>query len=313
MNRIHRFVIALLFTAASSLAFADYSSIIAFGDSLSDNGNAYRISGGLIPPSPPYFDGRVSNGPVAVEYMAEALRPGMTLVDYAVAGAKTGAAGGSDSAIGLNGTGLPAQVDMFADALAGAPADASALFMVWGGPNDYLQPGLTPPQSVENIGGVISELYGLGARDFFVPNMPDLGRIPRFVGDAQLSADMSQISKTFNDLLAREILDLDSTLVDARLIPFDTYGFFADALDDPAAFGFSDVTQACVASPRCLADPALQATTLFWDFEHPNTLGHAFLGQAFAQVAVVPEPASVLMFVAGLGVIGLRRRRRSAA
>ncbi len=312
MNRIYRFVVALLFTAASSMAVAGYSSIVAFGDSLSDNGNLFRITGHLFPPSPPYFDGRFSNGPVAVEYMADAL--GLGLVDYAVAGAKTGPDDkGHDSFIGLDGTGIPAQVGIFANTLGSASADASALFMVWGGPNDYFEPGLTPDQSVVNIGGVISELYGLGARNFFVPNMPDLGHLPRSIGDPQVAAQLSLVSQTFNDLLALKILSLDVSLPDATLIPFDTYNFFADALDDPAAFGFSDVIHACLELPGCPADPALQATTLFWDESHPTTAGHALLGQAFAQVATVPEPASVLLFAAGLGVIGLQRRRRSAA
>ncbi|NEP43369.1 MAG: hypothetical protein F6K35_30750, partial [Okeania sp. SIO2H7] len=42
-----------------------FSDIYLFGDSFVDIGNAFSLSGGTIPPSPPYFEGRFSNGPGA--------------------------------------------------------------------------------------------------------------------------------------------------------------------------------------------------------------------------------------------------------
>ena len=53
-----------------------YSEMIVFGDSLSDTGNVHTASTaqGLIPdPPPPYFDGRLSNGPIWVDRLAERL------------------------------------------------------------------------------------------------------------------------------------------------------------------------------------------------------------------------------------------------
>ncbi|MGB5596154.1 MAG: SGNH/GDSL hydrolase family protein, partial [Crocosphaera sp.] len=46
--------------------------IFIFGDSLSDGGNFFNISGGF-PPEPFYIDGRFSNGPTWAEYLAEDL------------------------------------------------------------------------------------------------------------------------------------------------------------------------------------------------------------------------------------------------
>ncbi len=72
--------------ALTTLASAgDYAAIIVYGDSFSDNGNLF---GDLGIPAPPYWNGRYSNGPVAVENLAAALST--PLIDEAWGGATTG-------------------------------------------------------------------------------------------------------------------------------------------------------------------------------------------------------------------------------
>ena len=64
---------ALTLAASAALATAasaqSYGRLVVFGDSLSDNGNLYLASGGTQPPSPPYFQGRFSNGRVFTELL----------------------------------------------------------------------------------------------------------------------------------------------------------------------------------------------------------------------------------------------------
>ena len=60
------------------------------------------------------------------------------------------------------------------------PADPNALFFVWGGANDI---GINPSaptvgDAVNNLATIISTLYGIGARQFLVPNLPDLSLTP---------------------------------------------------------------------------------------------------------------------------------------
>src|ERR1051326_1783426 len=45
-----------------------FSHIVVFGDSLSDTGNYYQLSGGS--PAAPYAGGRFCNGPIWVEYLS---------------------------------------------------------------------------------------------------------------------------------------------------------------------------------------------------------------------------------------------------
>ncbi|MGF1481573.1 MAG: SGNH/GDSL hydrolase family protein [Cyanophyceae cyanobacterium] len=73
--------------------------IYFFGASTEDNGNEFNITDQRVPPSPPYFDGRFSNGPLWTEYLVEDLRPQTEVpfpvaphlnVNYAIGGAQTG-------------------------------------------------------------------------------------------------------------------------------------------------------------------------------------------------------------------------------
>ncbi len=67
--RIRQYVLLVIAAALlSSLALAGpLTYLVVYGDSLSDNGNLYGATG---QPPPPYWNGRVSNGPVAAEIMA---------------------------------------------------------------------------------------------------------------------------------------------------------------------------------------------------------------------------------------------------
>src|SRR5690349_25159216 len=91
-------VLSVLGVPASSWGAPLYSEMVVFGDSLSDTGNVHAASTaqGLIPdPPPPYFNGRLSNGPIWVDRLAERLgiaSPSPSLTggtNYAYAGAKT--------------------------------------------------------------------------------------------------------------------------------------------------------------------------------------------------------------------------------
>jgi len=66
----------------------DFKNIVVFGDSLSDQGNFYSMSGGQ--PPEPYFEGRYSDGPVWVEHLIKNLEIKGQLLNYAHGGAQTG-------------------------------------------------------------------------------------------------------------------------------------------------------------------------------------------------------------------------------
>lgn len=93
-----------LIAMPAKAGISSLSKLFSFGDSLADSGNSKSISQaaiGITFPPAPYFDGRYSNGPVAVEYLWQAFNPGDTSfknslspgnlgTNYAIGGATSG-------------------------------------------------------------------------------------------------------------------------------------------------------------------------------------------------------------------------------
>ena len=127
--------VRLALTAAALAAATSaqaYTQIVAFGDSLSDNGNLFDLMAqyNAATPASPYFDGRFSNGPVAVEVMAQQL--GLALDDRAYGGATTGTGNKTATPI-LDATGMTAQVRQYLGEKSNG-IDSEALYFVWGAP-----------------------------------------------------------------------------------------------------------------------------------------------------------------------------------
>ncbi len=294
--------IAAVVACAAACSFAGtISSIVVYGDSLSDNGNLFAATGSLQPPSPPYFQGRFSNGPVTVEQLAANL--GVPLVDFAFAGATTGIGntgdGGSPGAFGA--LGLPGMLTEFSQTKASLGPFTGGLFVVWGGPNDFISnpdPSAIGP-AITNLLTIIGGLEALGATDILVPGMPDLGLTPRFRAQgAVIAGGATALTDAFNATLR------------ANLPPgvtfFDSAALLRAVVANPGAFGFTDVTDACL-NPVTSTICANPNQFLFWDDLHPTTAADAIVAADFQ--AAVPEPSTMLLAFAGLGALLLVRRK----
>ncbi len=290
--------LALALLAFSSVAQASsYSSVFVFGDSLSDNGNLYNATG--QPASPPYYDGRFSNGPVTVEQLSAML--GVPLVDFAWGGATSGVGNEGDNGTptSFGSYNLPGMLAELAEAGPDlTPSNLqNSLVVVWGGANDYLTGGSTT-QGVEDIDYIVSTLEADGATHILVPGMPDLGLTPDYYG--YLPA--TEYALSFNAQLQAS-LPAGATYV-------DTFGLMHQIVNDPSAYGITNVTTPCLNGITACSDPSQY---LFWDGFHPTTTTDTILADDFYDAAATPEPSSILMLGTGLaGLAELLRRRRTA-
>jgi thermolabile hemolysin len=251
-----------------------FSRIFVFGDSLSDTGNFYRLSGGY--PPPPYFQGRFSNGLVWVEHLAHAL--GMEIAagdNYAVAGATTGL-------INYNGSAFPGLLGEIASftATRNAAEAEGALFVVWAGANDFfvaLQTGQAPAELIGNGVGhtvqAIQQLWQSGARHIMVANIPDLGLTP-FALEANIGAPVTQLSAAYNQVLESALDDLAAAGIPT--IRVDAFATLRTMVAQPAEFGFTNVTD------QLIIVGGNPDEFLFWNEVHPTTAGHAVFAEAAA-------------------------------
>jgi phospholipase/lecithinase/hemolysin len=318
--------------SASTAQAAGFSAEYVFGDSLSDVGNVYLATSGIEPASP-YVEGQFSNGPVWVQDLAGRLGlPALT----------PSLAGGSDYAFGGATTGFPStnnplvpnltqQVDTFFSGHASAPSDALYTFSI--GANDLfaiLKSGLTPQQAAAAALVVASEagdLAAAGAKDLVLFDVPDLGVTPQItaLGSPAASAAATALSAYFDEQVLIDLAPVEA----AGLTVFDlnTYALLDKAVQDPSAFGFSNVTDPCwtggftgsaTGGSLCSTLPAVQDTYLFWDDVHPTAAGQLLVSDAALRALglPVPEPstwAMLLVGFGGLGFAGYRARARAAA
>ena len=291
-------LVLLILVSFTTIASAGaYSSLVVYGDSLSDNGNLYAFDGGTYPP-PPYWMGRMSNGPVAVEDIAHNL--GLPLLDFAWIGATTGvgnlADGGTQTTLGTFG--LPGMLTQVAATKNSLPPGALAI--VWGGANDFLTDGFstaTAQVAVSDILSIVAQLQGVGVMHIVVPGLPDLGLTPDYYGNAGATA----LSLYFNALLQAGL--------PKGAVYFDSFGAMHAIVANPGAYGLTDVTDPCFNGVTVCSDPNQY---LFWDGFHPTAAGHEITAE-FIQHAVVPEPSTFLMLGSGIAAMGGLLRRRLAA
>jgi len=298
--------LAVALSTVPAVILADpFTSVVVYGDSLSDNGNLFAATGGTIP-GPPYFDGRRSNGPVAVEQLAATL--GVPLVDFAWIGATTGIGnygdGGTPTSFGAFG--LPGmQTELAGTAGLLGPFLSSGLFVVWGGANDFLAPSPLDSfpsgviaRGVSDVVGIAATLQGLGAQHILVPGMPDLGLTPFVQGLGPVTAaQYSAITDGFNALLLNGL--------PSGVHYFDTASLLRSMVADPAAYGFTNVTSPCLVGVTVCANPD---EYLFWDDFHPTTATHAFVASGFAK-EVVPEPSTLVLLTTAFALCTISRKR----
>ena len=124
---------------ARDLSARPITNLFVFGDSLSDSGNLLAVTGNQRQ-SPPYFEGRFSDGPVWVESLAPLLD---LEIDFEINVtedplANDQAFGGAQSGFGSNSgapVGLLSQIENFA--AAGGGFEGNDLIVVRVGANDY--------------------------------------------------------------------------------------------------------------------------------------------------------------------------------
>ena len=317
--------LALGLAGASATQAQEFSAVISFGDSLSDAGQ-YGASFTTNPDD------------VWTQILAQAYGYTQTPsnyggLDYAYGGAPTSFTVSTvPFPLGCVPTSLPCksvaqQIGTYLyQPSTGGQADPNALYTYWAGANDLfnylgaasprvnpadptgplLPPLITGAQAQAFTGasaytavGELAALQAAGAQHIVVLNLPDIGLAPAFRGTAGQGSVTGLVfvyNTAFNNQLA--------TLADG-IIPINAYALVNEALADPAAFGFTNVTgTACnlaalpapsslYCGPAAYVSPNANETYLFADGVHPSGAAHALLARVV--IATIQAPGQVSM------------------
>ena len=268
----------LIFIMVVAAKFMDkthpITELYVFGDSLSDTGMVFRATGGMYPPNPTYYQGRYSNGRVWIEYLAESLHLSSKQTNnFAYGGATTGSVGNSYVPSLLN------QVQSFTQTHQKTNPDA--LYVLWAGANDYLQGVSSATVPVKNLTIAINSLTDVGAKKILVGNLPDLGQLP-VTRTSTNSVNLSALTQAHNQGLRRSLKILSQQHSDLEIVVLDANTLYRDAIANPAAFNFTNVTSPCLSGSSICSNPD---QFLFWDGIHPTAAAHRIIGEtAFSTI-----------------------------
>jgi 3-phytase len=262
-------------TVTAHAQCASYSKVYVFGDSYVDTGNLFIATDGAYPPSPPYYMGRNSNGPLWVEVMAEELglpNPAPNLAggtNYAWSGAETGP--------GLSDYGLPnvgMQIDSFLDAEHAFQGDELIVFDA--GYND-LYFGRGVEEVANNFEDHITKLAAAGGRSFLVATVTG-DRSPLVVETLDVKAFRKQLD-SLNHLLNQRLKKLAKNL-GVKIVVFDLDGAASTVLAHPKKYGLTNVTDGFLTGAGDVGNPD---EFFWWDDIHMTLVVQGIVGEEAAE------------------------------
>jgi phospholipase/lecithinase/hemolysin len=291
--------------AGPVLAGGQPQEVTVFGDSLSDPGNVFALTGAAahtpyaVIPSAPYTIGghHFSNGKTWIEQRpAQGVNAQSSGPAYKVSGVFTNyAVGGASARATTGGIDLGVQVQDYLDDFSGARPAATHVIFIGGNDIRAALEAFTPSDggaasfailgaAVYAVATNIQTLYFAGARRFVVVNGPDLGLVPavRLLGPAA-QAGATALSAGYNMGLAAAVTAL-SALPGINIVSVDLFGALNNMVANPGAYGLTNVTDMCITpGVKGNAECSNPKAYLFWDGIHPTSAGHAILADLIGE------------------------------
>ncbi|MBV6622959.1 MAG: SGNH/GDSL hydrolase family protein [Rivularia sp. (in: Bacteria)] len=279
-NQNHQSITNISFQSEVSSRTAlntQFTDFITFGDSLADVGNLYITtrSTNPTPPSPPYADGRFSNGELVPEIIAKEL--GLSASTPSLAGGDNYAFGTAETGSGFSDEGLPnvgEQIKAYLNIDAPAKGD---IFFITAGSNNFF-PDIdeeiipdniaTPASVLEGLTENITTLADAGAKNFIIPNIALLGSLP-YARNQGISDALNNASTEFNSLLDSKLDDLENELA-INIIELDVNSEIAQIQANPSAFGLTNVTETALNTETLNVVPNPNEY-FWWDEFHATT------------------------------------------
>lgn len=281
-----------LSSVVQSARAAVINDLFVFGDSYSDTGSFTQYSNG------PTAAGNLAKDLGIPLTTSQTASPGTNGVNFAQTAAKitVGPTPPNTHPLSIN-----QQVGQFANYVANNAVSfspASTLFFLEEGLNDATTPVATVVNAITNQ---VAQLYGLGARYIELTSLP-------------YNTGFNASAQAFNAPYAALVPMLQTAYPDATIALSDFGGFLDQVQANPAQYGLTNATDACVNGNQVCATPS---TYFFYYGGHPSAATSVIVGQDLYQEALalptataVPEPPTLALFGLALGSLALVPRRR---
>ncbi|MHA3102874.1 autotransporter domain-containing protein [Acinetobacter sp. ANC 3791] len=300
---------SLMWLGVTQAQATSFNNVVIFGDSLSDGGNI-ALSG-----SNPQARFTTNPGLTAAELVAEGVG---TTTSPSWLGGSNYAWGGAGVVNSLDPSipTLQQQLLQYLGSTSGT-ANPNTLYEVWGGANDIFgllgTSGITQAQLITGTTtaantelNLLSSLKQAGANYVVVYNLPNMGLTPSALeSGTTVAGALTQLAQLYNYNLSNGLDNLSASGL--NIVPVNVYGLLNEVVANPAAYGFSNVTnEACGVGSSSVAcgpagsgapytyAPGTNQSYLFADGVHPTTATHRLLAQAVLAELAAPGQMSLL-------------------
>lgn len=253
------------------------TTLVIFGDSLSDNGNYYRYSKHRIPAAHSYYQGRYSDGPIWVDELtqlvsAQSKCPARVL-DYAFGGA-TVLKNQSDH--------FTLRQEMDSYVLSHPKISPRDTMIIWIGANDYL----AEPEAKDKLVKAVFRQYQCdlkrliqrGARRIILMSLPDLGLTP-MAHHLDWTSNLSWLSSRHNQRLQQMLQSMQKRYPSVTWTYIDIEPLLRDMIRQPHRYGLNNTQESCIQDTPKHSSRLDCHRYLFIDKIHPTTRAHHFIAR----------------------------------
>ncbi|CAF1021106.1 unnamed protein product [Adineta steineri] len=220
-----------------------FTTVVSFGDSNTDTGNVYKLTNYSWPLVPPYFRGRLLNGPTWVE------RLGISkLIDYAHMGSTI-----DDKVVQGWGIinlqpvpGVRQQIEIHLNNTRRNTINVhQTMYIIWAGLNDYyFNQTINPSTIATSLLNVIKDLVTMGAMHILVFNQPPLQSYP-FIHIMDQNLYFTAFTIQLNANLSMGVTKFRHDNPKISLNVFDLYSLISKIITNGSAYLFKNTVDPC--------------------------------------------------------------------
>ncbi|CAF2073431.1 unnamed protein product [Rotaria magnacalcarata] len=233
------FIIYIVRSCTSSKQ-SSYDSIIAFGDSHTDTGNAYNLTRFQWPLVPPYYQGRFTNGPVWIDIFNS-----FQIMNYAYGDATIDNNNLIAGFTGPNRTvGVPGIRQQIVNYLIDNNLDTSDLsttvYIIWSGGNEYLiNSSISSNVVVRALLNAVYDLLAINIQKLIVMNLSPLQLFP----EANDTQRLGTLVNEHNAYLLSNITVIQSKFPKISLRLFDLHSLITDILSNNSMYKLNKINK----------------------------------------------------------------------